>query len=267
VTQAAGKRPHRAPALDFDDIVYGIHAVEEALVAGERLRAIHVADHRQRDPLLRGIIEQAKAAAIPLRFEGRQWFTQLPYKAHQGVVAMSPPFAYASLHDVLSTPRSKERPVLVVVLDHITDPHNLGAIIRTAECAGAAAVVIPERRAAGVNPTVRKTSAGATGHLPVVRVGNLADAIQQLKKANVWIAGADAAEGARNLTEADLAGNVALVIGAEGEGLTPLVRRECDFLVKIPLLGQVASLNASVAAAVLMYEAVRQRALHSGNSA
>ena len=162
-------------------------------------------------------------------------------------------FEYASLHGVLSK-RDTAKPLLVIVLDHITDPHNLGAIIRTAECAGASAVVIPDRRAAGVNPTVRKTSAGAAEHIPIVRVGNLADAIRQLKKAHIWVAGADATEGAKVMTEADLAGDIALVIGAEGEGLAPLIRRECDFLVKIPLFGHVASLNASVAAAVLIYE-------------
>lgn len=253
------KRPFRKdPKPDFDDIIYGVHAVAEALTAGEKLRAIHIADDRKRDPLFRKILEQATAANIPVRFEQRSWFAQLPYKVHQGLVAMAPPFEYASLHGVLSK-RDTAKPLLVIVLDHITDPHNLGAIIRTAECAGASAVVIPDRRAAGVNPTVRKTSAGAAEHIPIVRVGNLADALRQLKKAHIWVAGADATEGAKVMTEADLAGDIALVIGAEGEGLAPLIRRECDFLVKIPLFGHVASLNASVAAAVLIYESIRQR--------
>jgi 23S rRNA (guanosine2251-2'-O)-methyltransferase len=251
-----GHRP-KAP-LDFDDVLYGIHAVDEALAAGEQLRTIHVADDRKRDPMLRRIVDRAKSENIPVRFEDRNWFAQLPYKAHQGIVAIGPPFEYASLHDVLGKRRSGPR--LIVVLDHVTDPHNLGAIVRTAECAGADAVVIPERRAAGINATVRKTAAGATEHLPIVRVANIADAIRQLKKANVWVAGADAGPGAVPMTTADLNRDLALVIGAEGAGLAQLVRRDCDFLVNIPLHGKIASLNASVATALLLFEAVRQQA-------
>jgi 23S rRNA (guanosine2251-2'-O)-methyltransferase len=245
-------------ALDFDDVLYGIHAVDEALEAGLRLRAVHVADDRKRDPLLRKIVDRAKAVNVPVRFEQRAWFDRLPYKAHQGLVAIGEPFEYAGLHEVLH-PRADGKPHLFVLGDHITDPHNLGAIVRTAECAGADAVIVPDRRAAGVNATVRKAAAGATEHLPIVRVANVADTIRALKKANVWIAGADAGEGAVAMTQADLGRDLALVIGAEGAGLAPLVRRECDYLVSIPLYGRVASLNASVAAAVLLYEAVRQR--------
>ncbi|HEY5258363.1 MAG TPA: 23S rRNA (guanosine(2251)-2'-O)-methyltransferase RlmB [Candidatus Baltobacteraceae bacterium] len=249
-------RRKRAPEMDFDAVLYGIHAVDEALAAGEPLVEVHLADDRKRDPLVRRILERAKAANVAVRFQTREWFARLPYKAHQGAVAIAPPFEYASLHDVIAGHRSRR--LLVVVLDHVTDPHNLGAIIRTAECAGADAVVIPDRRAAGVNATVRKTAAGATEHLPIVRVGNIAEAIRQLKKAGAWVAGADADDVALELTAADLSSDLVLVIGAEGEGLGQLVRRECDFLVKIPLLGKVASLNASVAAAILLYEAVRQ---------
>jgi 23S rRNA (guanosine2251-2'-O)-methyltransferase len=265
VARRSVARPFRrrsVPALDFDDVLYGIHAVDEALSAGEALRAVHVADDRKRDPQLRKLLERAKALNVPVRFENRTWFSRLPYKAHQGLVAIGPPFAYASLYDVLR-PRADGRPHLFVVVDHVTDPHNLGAIVRTAECAGVDAVVIPERRAAGVNATVRKAAAGATEHLPVVRVANIADAIRRLKKANVWVAGADAGEGSVEMTAADLHRDLALVIGAEGEGLAALVRRECDYLVRIPLFGRVASLNASVAAAVLLYEAVRQRGCDS----
>lgn len=255
-----GPRRKKPALMDFDAVLYGIHAVDEALTAAEPLRGIHIADDRKRDPMLRRIIEQAAIAKIPVKFESRDWFSQLPYKAHQGAIAIAPPFEYASLHEVLAARRPGRR-LLVVVLDHLTDPHNLGAIIRTAECAGADAVVIPDRRAAGVNATVRKTAAGATEHLPIVRVGNVTQAIRELKGAGAWVAGADAADGALDLTSADLGGDLVLVIGAEGEGLGQLVRRECDFLVQIPLLGRVASLNASVAAAVLLYEAVRQGAL------
>jgi 23S rRNA (guanosine2251-2'-O)-methyltransferase len=148
---------------------------------------------------------------------------------------------------------------LFVVLDHITDPHNAGAIIRSAECAGANAVVLPERRAAGVNATVRKASAGATAHLPIARVANVAGALRMLKKAGVWIAGAAAAPDAVDYTKADLRGDVALVIGAEGDGISPVVRKECDYLVRIPMFGTLESLNASVAAGVLLFEVRRQR--------
>jgi 23S rRNA (guanosine2251-2'-O)-methyltransferase len=249
------ERRAKAP-LDFDDVIYGIHAVDEALDSGERLRAIHISDDRKRDPMLRRILENAKAANIPVRFEERNWFAQLPYKAHQGCVALAPPYSYASLHDVLG--KSHEGRRLFVILDHITDPHTLGAIIRTAESAGADAVVIPERRAAGVNATVRKAAAGAADHLPVVRVSNIADTIRTLKKANIWAAGADAGQGAQTMTEADLDRDLALVMGAE-DGLSQLVKRECDFLVRIPMHGKTESLNASVATAILLYEALRQR--------
>ncbi len=249
------QRRAKAP-LDFDDVIYGIHAVDEALVAGERLRAIHISDERKRDPMLRRILDNAKAASIPVRFEERDWFSQLPYKAHQGCVALAAPYSYASLHDVLSAHRKGRR--LFVVLDHITDPHNLGAIIRTAESAGAEAVVIPERRAAGVNATVRKAAAGAAEYLPIVRVANIADTIRTLKKANIWAAGADAGEDSQDMVEADLDRDLALVMGAE-DGLSQLVRRECDFTVRIPMHGQTESLNASVATAILLYEALRQR--------
>ncbi len=249
-------RPRQAQ-LDFDDVMYGIHVVEEAMVAGEPLRAIHVADDRKRDPLLRKIIADANERNIPVRFEGKQFFTQLPFKTHQGVVAIAPPFDYASLSEVIGSRKSGH--TLLVLLDHLTDPHNVGAIIRTAEVVGADAVILPERRSAGVNATVRKAAAGAAGYIPVVRVANINDAIRSLKKAGVWVAGAAAGEDAVPMGQADFDRDLALVIGAEGSGLAPLVRRECDYLVSIPMRGRTESLNASVAAAVLLYEAIRQR--------
>jgi 23S rRNA (guanosine2251-2'-O)-methyltransferase len=249
--------PLRKPRLDFDDVMYGIHVVEEALVAGESLRAIHISADRKRDPLLRKIVAQAKEQSVPVRFEGRAFFAQLPFKTHQGVVAVAPPFDYASLPDVLGSKKTGH--ALFVILDHLTDPHNVGAIIRTAECAGADAVILPERRSAGVNATVRKAAAGAAGYLPVVRVANVNEAIRALKKAAVWVVGAAAGEGSVPMGQADMDRDLALVIGAEGSGLAPLVRRECDYLVSIPMRGRTESLNASVAAGVLLYEAIRQR--------
>lgn len=254
--KGGGRRP-QPPGIDLDDVIYGVHAVEEALAAGEALRRIHIADERKRDPAVRKILDAARESGAHIRFEDRGYFNQFPYKAHQGVVALGPPFEYATLEEVMV--RRGEDPLLLVVLDHITDPHNAGAIIRTAECAGADAVIMPERRAAGVNATVRKAAAGAAAHLPIARVANVADAIRKLKKANVWVAGADLGERSVEHTQADFTRDIALVIGAEGEGLSQLVKRECDYLVRVPMLGKTESLNASVAAAVLLYEALRQR--------
>ena len=243
--------------LDFDDVVYGIHAVTEALTAGEALRVIHVAADRSKDAALRELLGQAKERGVRVRFEQRAFFERLPFRAHQGVVAIAPPFEYAGLHDLLA--RRGGTPRLIVVLDHLTDPHNVGAILRTAEAAGAAGVVLPSRRSAGVNATVRKAAAGAAAHLPIARVANIADAIRVMKKAGLWVVGADPSPEATELAKADLNRDLALVIGAEDSGLSQLVKRECDYLVRLPMRGRVASLNASVAAAILIYEALRQK--------
>ena len=248
----------RFTGLDYDDLIYGIHAVGEALAAGEPLRAIHLAANRSKDRAITELLAQAKEGGVPVRSERREFFERLPFKAHQGVVAIAPPFAYASLHDILAR-RRDTRPRLILVLDHLTDPHNVGAIIRTAEAAGADGAILPARRSAGVNATVRKAAAGAAAHLPIARVANIADAIRVMKKAGIWVAGADASPEGVEAWKADLNRDLALVIGGEGSGLAQLVRRECDYLVKLPMRGQIASLNASVAAAILIYETLRQR--------
>lgn len=248
----------RRPQLDFDDVVYGIHVVEEALAAGEALRSVHVSDDRKRDPALRAILAAAKERGVGVRFEAREFFTALPFKTHQGVIAIGAPFEYASLGDVLARRRIGGH-AFFIILDHLTDPHNVGAIVRTAECVGADAVIIPDRRSAGVNATVRKAAAGAAEHLPIVKVPNVNEAIRTLKKAGVWVAGADAGPESIPMGSADFNRDLAIVIGAEGSGLAQLVRRECDYLVRIPMAGKTESLNASVAAAVLLYEALRQR--------
>jgi 23S rRNA (guanosine2251-2'-O)-methyltransferase len=257
----APQRGHRPPAprVDLDDVIYGIHAVNEALVAGEPLRRLHVGDERKSDPALRNLLERARAAEVQVRFENRTFFANFPYKAHQSVIAYGAPFDYITLEEAIALPR--RGPALFVLLDHVTDPHNVGAIVRTTEAAGGTALVLPERRSAGVNATVRKAAAGATAHLPIVRVANISQAIRTLKKAGIWVAGAALGEGTVPLGEADFARDLAIVIGAEGEGIAPLVGRECDYRVAIPMYGKTASLNASVAAAILLYEAVRQRRL------
>jgi 23S rRNA (guanosine2251-2'-O)-methyltransferase len=239
-------------------LVYGLRAVNEALAAGEQLRLIHVAMDRSRDGALCSLLAQAKEQNVAVRFERRSFFERIPFKAHQGVVAIAPPFAYAALHNLLA-PRARSGWRLLVALDHLTDPHNVGAIIRTAEAAGAAGLILPARRSAGVNPTVRKAAAGAEAHLPIARVANLPAAIRVMKKAGLWVVGADVSPAAVELNKADLDRELAIVVGSEGSGLSPLIKRECDFLVKLPMRGRVASLNASVAAAILIYEALRQR--------
>jgi 23S rRNA (guanosine2251-2'-O)-methyltransferase len=243
----------------LDDVIYGLHAVSEALAAGDGLLSLHVGKERRRDSGVRDIVAQASARNIPVRFEEPSYFSQFPYKAHQRVVAFGPPFEYAALEDIVHARRNG--PLLLVVLDHITDPHNTGAILRTAEAAGAHGAVIPDRRSAAVNPTVRKAAAGASAHLPIARVTNVAQTLRSLKKKGVWVVGAHAGAeaGAMPYSRADWRRDVALVIGAEDTGISRVARSECDELVHIPMHGKVQSLNASVAAAILLYEAVRQR--------
>ena len=176
--------------------------------------------------------------------------------AHQGVVAVTAAKQYADLDDVIAAKRGHYS--LVIVLDGVEDPHNFGAILRTAEAAGANGVVIPERRAAGVTGTVAKASAGASEHLPVAKVTNIARTIEELKAKNLWIVGLDE-RGKQNYDEVDYKMDCAVVLGAEGKGLHDLVAKKCDFLVSIPMLGKVPSLNVSVAGGVVLYEVVRQR--------
>jgi 23S rRNA (guanosine2251-2'-O)-methyltransferase len=231
--------------------------VTEGLVAGEAFRTIHIAENRANDAALRTLLSTAKERNIPVKFERRGFFDRLPLRAHQGVVAVAPPFPYVSLHELLARRRS-DGPRTLVVLDHLTDPHNVGAILRTAEAAGADGMVLPARRSAGISATVRKAASGAAAHLPVARVANIGQSLRVMKQAGVWVVGADAS-ATTELGDADLNRDVALVIGAEGTGVSQLVKRECDYLVRIPMRGRVGSLNASVAAAILLYEALRQR--------
>lgn len=178
--------------------------------------------------------------------------------AHQGVIALAAVREYVSIQSILDSAAAKGEPPLLVVCDEISDPHNLGAILRTAECAGAHGLIIPKRRSAGLTAIVGKTSAGAVSYLPVARVANLTSALKDLKKQGVWIFGT-AAGASTDLYSADLKGPAVIVIGSEGDGMSRLVAENCDFLVSIPMKGHISSLNASAAAAILLYEAVRQR--------
>ena len=232
----------------------GIHAVEEALVAGRPLNRILVA-RGQRGGRIQRILDLARERGVPVRFEER---AQLDHAAgsehHQGVVAFAASRAAVELEDLLANADARR---MLVLLDGVEDPHNLGAIVRTALAAGAAGIVIPERRSSGLTDTVARVSAGALAHLPVARVKNLARAVEQLKEANFWIVGLDE-HADKSYTDVDYKGRVAIVMGSEGAGLHELVRKRCDFVVSIPTSGPVGSLNVSVAAGIVLFEAVRQ---------
>lgn len=234
----------------------GIHAVEEALAAGRAIERVVIAKGRHGDRV-EAIVRRARERGVPVRFEDRVQLDRLAATPeHQGVVALAAAKPALSLEDLLA---SGPRHGLLVLLDGIEDPHNLGAIVRTALAAGADGVIIPERRAAGLTEAVSRASAGALEHLPVARVKNLARAMEELKQAGYWLVGLDE-HAEKNYADADLTVPVALVLGSEGQGLHELVRKRCDFLVSIPTTGPVRSLNVSVAAGVVLFEALRQRA-------
>ncbi len=238
-------------------IIFGIHAVEEALTArGRGFDYVAVVPGRG-DARIQKIVQLCRANGIPLRTMPRDQITRLAKSAnHQGVVAVTAEKQYGDLDDVLAHRRGQH--AFVLLLDGIEDPHNLGAIIRTAEAAGADGIIIPERRAAGVTGTVVKASAGASEYLPIARVTNAGRALENLKVRNIWTVGLD--ERADKLyDQLDYKMDLALILGAEGHGLHEQIRKKCDFLVKIPMLGKVLSLNVSVAGAVVMYEVARQR--------
>ncbi len=239
------------------DIVYGLHAVEEALKArGDAFEYVAIFRER-RDTRLQRIVEAARSAGVPVRFMSRDEVTKLAKSpTHQGVAAVVKGKTYADLENILEQKKSEH--LFLVVLDGVEDPHNLGALVRTADGAGVDGVVIPERRAVGVNATVAKVSAGASEHIKIARVVNIARALDDLKSQGVWIVGLDE-RGEKTYDELDYRINCAVVLGAEGPGLHDLVRRKCDFLVSIPMMGSVPSLNVSVAGGIMMYEVARQR--------
>src|ERR1700682_3218789 len=242
--------------------IYGINAVSEALKArGRAFEWVGMAKERH-DLRLQRLIEDCRRLAVPVRFLQRTELDRMAGNAaHQGVVAVTSAKQYSDLDDVIGAKRGQYS--LVLVLDGIEDPHNLGAILRPAEASGADGVVIPERRAAGVTATVTKASAGASEHLPIAKVTNIARTLEELKQKNLWIVGLDE-RGSQNYDALDYNMDCALVLGAGGKGLHDLVKKKCDFLVSIPMLGKVPSLNVAVAGAVVMYEIVRQRRAKNG---
>ena len=245
---------------EADGVIEGRNAVIEALRAGENIDKIFILKG-ETDKTLGHIASKARAAGIVVvDADKRKLDNMSRTHAHQGVIALAAVREYVSVESILQAAADKGENPLLVICDEISDHHNLGAIIRTAECAGAHGVVIPKRRSAGLTAVVAKTSAGAVAHMPVARVANIPSLLKDLKKQGVWVFGT-AAKGTTSLYEADLKGAAAIVIGSEGDGMSRLVREGCDFLVSIPMKGQISSLNASAAAAILLYEAVRQRLL------
>jgi 23S rRNA (guanosine2251-2'-O)-methyltransferase len=233
----------------------GFHAVEEALAAGRALDRIVIARGRHGERV-EAVVQLARSKSVPVRFEDRSQIDRLVgTREHQGIAALAAAKPALELEDLLA---AKTPQGLLVLLDGIEDPHNLGAIVRTALAAGAHGVIIPERRAVGLTDTVERASAGALAHLPVARVKNLVRAMEEMKEAGYWLIGLDE-RAEKKYTEADFSGQVGIVLGSEGEGLHELTRKRCDFLVSIPTSGPVRALNVSVAAGVVLFEVVRQR--------
>lgn len=236
------------------DIIYGINPIMESLRdESTRVRKIIIARGKT-GPGLAIITDLAVGQGIPVLYDDRSAINGLaPDVSHQGIVALCRPYKYRSVDEIIANHPGSMKNNLILILDNITDPHNLGSIIRTAHCFGANGVIIPKNRAAEVTPTVVKASAGAANHTPVAIVTNLAQTITHLKEKGFWIYGADGRLGQDIATFQDL-GDVALIMGSEGEGIRPLVRRSCDYLVSVPLYGKIDSLNVSVATGIILHE-------------
>lgn len=241
-----------------EDLIEGRNAVIEALRAGRAVDKVYIA-RGDTDRTLGFIASNAREAGIAVtECDRRKLDAMSVTKSHQGVIAVCAVRAYCSVDDILAVAETRGEAPFVIVCDEISDPHNLGAIIRSAECAGVHGVVIPKRRSAGMTAVVGKTSAGAVEHMAVARVSNISAVLEDLKAKGLWVYGASA-DGTSPLWQTDFSGPVCLVIGSEGSGLGRLITEKCDFLVSIPMRGAVSSLNASAAAAIMMYEVMRQR--------
>ena len=241
----------------MDNIIIGRNPVFEAIKSGREIDKIIVKKGEYEGSLV-AIIKKAKSLKIPVVEADKAKLEALSEGGnHQGVVAFAAAHSYTDVKDMVRMAKEKSREPLIIVLDKITDPHNFGSILRTANCAGAGGIIISKRGNVGLSETVSKTSAGAIEYTPVAKVTNIAETLEMLKKEGFWVVGAEA--DGESMYEKDLTGAIALVIGSEGEGISRLVREKCDFLVKINMYGEINSLNASVAAGVMMYEIVRQK--------
>lgn len=261
------RRPERRPdrfaqrqtqAEEVEGQLEGRNALTEALRAGRTIDKVFIADG-DTDRALQRLAAEAKEAGAVIVPVDRRKLDQMSFtRSHQGVIALAAAHDYFTVDDILEEAASRGENALIVICDELSDPHNLGAIMRSAECAGAHGVIIPKRRSVGLTATVAKASAGAVEYMKVARVTNINSTISDLKEKGVWVFGT-AAEGSVPMYKADLTGPAAIVIGNEGDGMSPLVRKNCDMLVHIPMKGRISSLNASAAASILLYEAVRQR--------
>jgi len=240
----------------YDDIVYGRNSVLELLKSDKDINKIFI-ERGEKHGSINEIIARAKEKRIVTVEVEKSKLDFITKENHQGVIAIVPPFNYCDVEDILSFAKSKNENPFILILDGIEDPHNFGAIIRTAETAGVHGIIIPKRRSAAVNSTVAKVSTGATTYMKIARVNNLNDTIKNLKANGLWIIGTDG-EAEKYYYEQDLTGPIAIVIGSEGFGMSDLVKKNADILVKIPMKGKITSLNASVAAGIVMYEVIEQ---------
>lgn len=243
---------------DYEGMLEGRNAITEALRSGRTIDKVFIAAGDTDRNLARLAAQAKEAGAVVVPVDRRKLDLMSQTHAHQGIIAQVAAHAYATLDDVFALAEERGEAPLFVVCDELSDPHNLGAILRSAECAGAHGVIIPKRRSVALTPIVAKASAGAVEYMPVVRVANIAAALKEMQERGVWVYGT-AADGDREIYDADLKGATAIVIGNEGDGMGRLVRQTCDILVRVPMKGKISSLNASATAAILLYEAVRQR--------
>ena len=259
--QEKRRRPNQPqPVEEIEGQLEGRNALQEALRSGRTIDKVFIASG-DTDRALQRLAAQAKdAGAVIVPVDRRKLDAMSTTHAHQGVITLAAAHEYATIDDILEEAASRGENALIVICDELTDPHNLGAIMRSAECAGAHGVIIPKRRSVGLTATVAKASAGAVEYMKVARVTNINTAMAELKEKGIWIFGT-AAEGSIPMYKADLTVPAAIVIGNEGDGMSPLVRKNCDGTVHIPMKGRISSLNASAAASILLYEAVRQRLL------
>lgn len=248
-----------------EDVLIGRNAVIEALRSERGINKILLAEG-DREGSVKEILSLARERGIVVQSVNRSKLEAVAGGLrHQGVLAYVSPVAYAELEDILKRAEEKEEPPFLLLLDELEDPHNLGALLRTADAAGVHGVLIPKRRSVPLNATVAKTSAGAVEYVPVARIGNISQTLRELKQRGMWVAGADM-DGEQTYYEADLTGPLVLVVGSEGHGMSRLTREHCDFVVRMPMAGRINSLNASVAGSILMYEVMRQRLLKQNGS-
>lgn len=252
------RKREASPDFDAESMIEGRNAITEAIKSGRALDRVFIAEGDTDKALSRLAGMAREAGAVVKTADRRKLDSMSATGAHQGIIAFAAAHAYATVEDILNIARERNEPALIVVCDEIADPHNLGAIIRSAECAGAHGIIIPKRRNVGLTAVVSKTSAGALEYMKVARVANIVSTLKELKKEGIWVYGT-AANGSREMYEADLKNDAAIVIGSEGFGMSRLVEEACDFKVSIPMKGAINSLNASAAASILLYEAVRQR--------